>query len=145
MGIRLKRVGIPEDLVPNRAGYGNGQGIPHDVDELSEFCERVGLTRIDHFIVDHCALIERAMQASGWVEPKTDSERIAARLLYARIEEDVERGKPWFDPADGLRTVRGLISLSDKGVPLAWREEAKEKSRRNLLESGIDPNGTRIA
>lgn len=139
MGVRLKRMAIPEDLVPRGAGYGNGQGIAYAADELSEFCERVGLIRLDHFIVDHCALIERALRASGWVEPKTDSERIAARQQYAQIEEEVERGKPWFDPADGLRTVRGLIDLIRRGVPLAWREEAREKERRLLLEAGLEP------
>jgi hypothetical protein len=139
MGIRLKRAEIPEDLVPNRAGYGNGQGIVHGVEELSEFCERVGLTRIDRFVVDHCALVERALEASGWVEPETDAEHIAARRLMARIEGEVERGKPWFDPADGLRTVRGLLDLIERGIPMAWREEAWQKDRQRLLDAGVGP------
>src|SRR4051812_31708959 len=104
MGVRLKRVAIPEGLIPENAGFGFGQNISRKESELSDICERVGLARLDHFIVDHCALVEQAMRASGWAELKTDSECHAA---VARIEEEVERGKPWFDPADGLRTVRG--------------------------------------
>jgi hypothetical protein len=140
MGVRLKRTAIPEDLVPEKAGYGNGQAISRAEGELSDICERVGLARLDHFIVDHCALVERAMRASGWVEPKTPAERVAARQLAARIEKEVERGKPWFDPAEGLRTVRGLINLIEQGIPLTWREEAREQRLRHLLEAGVEPD-----
>jgi hypothetical protein len=174
MGVRLKRMAIPDDLVPRRAGYGNGQGILRHVDGLSEFCERLDLIRLDHFIVDHCALVEQALEASGWVEPqpleaevmgedpddadyfvtrfddhgrwrrfavysRTDADYLASQRQYARIVEEVERGKPWFDPTDGLRTVRGLMDLIQRGVPLEWREEPRGKRRRRLLETGVEP------
>jgi hypothetical protein len=48
-------------------------------------------------------------------------------------------GIPWFDPADGLRTVCGLIRLIEAGVPHDLRVELRDARVRRLIESGIDP------
>lgn len=138
MGIILKRETVPDDLVPEEEGYGNGQDIPDAVEALSAFCERAGLTRLDHFIVDHCALVERALKSAGWVEPDvTDPEYLASQKRYAQIVEEVEKGKPWFDPGDGRRTIRGLIEMAEKGIPLDWWRDATNKLRQRLLEAGV--------
>jgi hypothetical protein len=151
MGIVLERGPLPNDVVPEGvAGFGNGQGILGSVDELSDICEHFGLTRLDTFIVDRNALEAEALEAAGWVDvpPKNwiplqddlgDVEYVAAQREHWRIVQEMEAKFPWFDPSDGLRTVRGLMRLIEAGIPHASREELREKRVREHIERGIEP------
>jgi hypothetical protein len=175
MGVRLERGSIPDDLVPGDTdGYGNGQGILRSVEVLSDLCDRIGVPRLDGFIVDFCERLNESVQASGWVElpsrevpvigvdppdadyyvTRLESDRKfrryavyspkgpaaeTARVEYQRIEEQVIRNLPWYDPAEGLRSVKGLIALLERGVPFAWRLEDHERRRQALLDRGVEP------
>ncbi|WP_165073562.1 hypothetical protein [Paludisphaera rhizosphaerae] len=87
--------------------------------------------------------VSRMGEGGSWkryaVNDRTDPEYLASQKRYEWIVEEVEKGKPWFDPMDGLRTVRGLIEMAEKGIPLAWREEAADRLRSRLIEAGMEP------
>jgi hypothetical protein len=51
----------------------------------------------------------------------------------------VIRDLPWYDPAEGLRSVKGLIALIERGVPFAWRMDDHERRRQALLDRGVEP------
>lgn len=43
----------------------------------------------------------------------------------------------WFEPAEGLRTVRGLIQMLEAGIDSALRERLREPWARRLAATGI--------
>lgn len=155
LGIQFERTTYPEGLIPATGRYGNGECIPYALRWLFDVCRDFGLTPLDHFIVDHCALVEEALEEAGWVgaepyllrevigEDPTDTDQFVTRYEHSdddepkrfavydnraaydrasrwsqEIEAEVERGKPWFPPDEGLRTVCGLIALGKRGVTL---------------------------
>jgi hypothetical protein len=129
MGVRLRE---GQDGAPALVA-GCGQNISLRCRELDGFARDLGLTPLSDFIVDHCGLVEQAWEEAvrdaGWQRPlaterplepgegipiipfeEIDDPAYRAEVeLWGRVVEDVDRNKPWFDPAEGLATVRGLI------------------------------------
>jgi hypothetical protein len=81
--------------------------------------------------------VEAALREAGWREPDpppewggvipidgppvTDPAYLAAQAEYESVVGRVYRELPWYRPAEGLATVRGLIAALDANPPLAER------------------------
>lgn len=149
MGVILERGAFPEGLIPEEGEYGCGQDILRAENELSRLAEQAGLLPLEHFIVDHCGLHEEAVRnappeadaafARASANPNDQEAHQEAMRWYDEIADAVERDKPWFDPAEGLRTVRGLIRMIEQGVDPERRERIRAERERKFLAAGLDP------
>lgn len=149
MGVILERGTFPDGLLPEGGEYGCGQDILRSENELSRLAQDAGLLPLDHFIVDHCGLIEEAgRNASPELQrimdranahPEDEEAVREAMRCYDELFERVERGKPWFDPAEGLRTVQGLIRIIEAGIEPEKRERIRAERERHFLSIGFEP------
>lgn len=147
MGVRL-REGHDAPAVP----AGCGQNIGRHCRELDGMADALGSTPLTHFIVDHCELVERAwveaVEAAGWQRPLATERPLesgesipfdmpddpayhAEVALWEQVVAEVERDKPWYDPAEGLATVRGLIHQIEGRI---FQPDLRDLAR--LIESG---------
>ena len=136
MHVRLKEGSLPDDLVSHEV-MSAGQNVIRYLGPLAVLAVDLGLAPLDRFIVDYCGLVEEALREAGWQQPDpppewggaipsdgppaTDPAYLAAVEEYGRIVERVEADLSWFAPAEGLRTVRGLIGVLDTRPELAER------------------------
>ena len=127
---------VPDDVVPPDQ-QSVGQNVIKHLGPLAGLAADRGLAPLDAFIVDWCGLVEAALQEAGWREPElpeewggvipiggppvTDPAYLAALAEYDRICEQVYQQLPWYQPAEGLATVRGLVAALDATPPLADR------------------------
>jgi hypothetical protein len=127
---------IPDHLIPEEHRCA-GQNAVRYLGPLAALARDLGWAPLDDFIVDHCDLVEAALREAGWQEPDpppewggvipiggprvTDPAYQAALARYDQIVEQVEASKPWYVPADGLRTVSGLIGALNSRPELAER------------------------
>lgn len=136
----LERGPITEDVVPPEH-RSFGQNLK-PLSGLSHLARELGLVPLDDFIVDHCALVEAALEKDGGQVPGPpgaeleddipislipDPEYVAFMERFDSIVRQVEAVKPWFSPTEGLRTVRGLIrdlksrlELNEKFYGAVW-------------------------
>jgi hypothetical protein len=84
--------------IPESADEGSGiaKSLASNLDNLDSFARGLGLKPLGEFVVDYASELEE----------------IAANLDVDDLEEAIGAigvAGPWFDPKEGLTTVRGLI------------------------------------
>ncbi|HVK10184.1 MAG TPA: hypothetical protein VM597_15560 [Gemmataceae bacterium] len=113
----------------------SGQNVVGFLYWFAVVAARLDAPSLDAFVVDRCELVEAALRQAGWREPDTppawadgipiddrpvaDPDYLAGEAEYDRIVAQVDAALPWYNPADGLRTVRGLIGALEAHPELA--------------------------
>jgi len=110
MWVVLETGDIPDDLIPEAEGFGDGSVIFKRLDELGTLAGSLGLRPLDDFVLDYEESLENAMSEGH------EDESV----------EDIIRGLgssgPWHDPREAIRTVRGLLrGIEDSSPQMAAR------------------------
>jgi hypothetical protein len=135
LSVRLESGPVPDGVVPPGL-LSFGQNLkPRNA--LARLARDLGLAPVDDFIYDDVGTVEAALGRMVWAPaddpgegeiaiPIDESPVRGRRCLtspeeQARILEELDANIPWFSPAEGLRTVRGLIRAIESSEELSER------------------------
>jgi hypothetical protein len=136
MGVVLECRRVPDDVVPpDQQSF--GQNVVLYLGTLADIAESLGVPPLDAFVIFPEEYWEAALREAGWQQPAlppewgreipldgrpiTDPAYLAAMAEFDRIVQRSRRDLPWHQPADGLATVRGLITALESDPELDRR------------------------